>query len=111
MENNPIETDEDQSKRGLEKPYRFKCLKCGKCCSDPNTLVNLTFSDILRIQKYMGYSLSELMDVIGFYIFETEPDEAQKKAMVVPPIMTQRGNAYVGLKKSKEGKCQFLDER
>jgi Fe-S-cluster containining protein len=97
------------SKR-FDKPYRFVCTKCGNCCKDPNTLVNLTYIDIIRLQKYLKLKFNELIDIIGFYIFEKELTEEQRKHLVVPPIQTQRGLAFIGLKKDQKGRCLFLDE-
>lgn len=107
---NTIQNSSEPTKRTFEKPYRFKCLRCGNCCKDKNTLVNLTFMDILRIQKYLDYDYKQLMEVIGFYIFENEPTEDQIKQMVVPPILTQRGKAFVALKKAADGRCVYLNE-
>lgn len=94
----------------FEKPYRFECKKCGHCCKDPNTLVNLTYIDIIRLQKYLKLKFNELIDMIGFYVFEKEPTEEQRKHLVVPPIQTQKGLAFIGLKKDAQGRCAFLDE-
>ena len=37
------------------KSLRFACIRCGKCCSDKNTIVNLTYFDILRITETYKY--------------------------------------------------------
>jgi uncharacterized protein len=93
----------------FSKPYRFKCIQCGKCCSEPNTIVNLTFHDIIRIKNEMNLDLRGLLDIVGFYVFPGEPTEEQLKQMIVPPIKTQRGLAFIGLKKEENGKCVYLD--
>jgi len=66
--------------------------------------------DILRIQKYLDYDYKQLMEIIGFYVFDKEPTEDQVKQMVVPPILTQRGKAFVALKKAADGRCIFLSD-
>lgn len=93
-----------------EKPYRFECEQCGKCCSDKETIVNLTYTDILRLHSQNNLTLEELLEVVGYYIYENEPTQDQLEKMVVPPILTQRGPAFLGLRKDDEGKCVFLTE-
>ena len=100
----------NQPSEKYEKPYRFTCQQCGKCCSDKDTIVNLTYTDILRIQSDKNLSLEELLSVVGYYIYENEPTEDQLQKMVVPPILTQRGPAFLGLRKNSEGKCVYLSE-
>ncbi len=91
------------------KEIRFGCLQCGNCCLDKNTLVNLTYSDILRIKEELKLDLDELLEIIGFYIFEKTPMEEELKKMVVPPIQTEQGLAFIGLKKKINGSCYFYD--
>lgn len=93
----------------FRQPYHFKCIQCGNCCSDKNTIVNLTYSDILRIHWDMGYNFNKLMEIIGFYIFEKELTEEQIKKMVIPPIITQNGPAFIALRKKENGTCIFLN--
>ena len=73
----------------------FTCTQCGKCCSDKNTIVNLTYTDILRIQTKKNLSLEDLLRVVGYYIYENEPTKDQLKKLVVPPRRTQRGPAFL----------------
>lgn len=92
-----------------QKEFKFECIHCGKCCTDRNTLVNLTFQDILRIKKALDLSLDELIEIIGFYVFDKPPSEEELKKMVVPPIETERGLSFVGLRKKPKGTCYFYD--
>lgn len=94
----------------FKKPFRFECQQCGKCCSDKDTIVNLTYTDILRIHSEKKLSLEDLLDVVGYYIYENEPTQDQLKKMVIPPILTQRGPAFLGLRKKNDGKCIYLSE-
>ena len=57
------------------KELRFKCLRCGNCCIDKNTLVNITYSDILRIKNGLSLSLEEIIEILGFYIFDNNPTD------------------------------------
>jgi Fe-S-cluster containining protein len=91
------------------KPLRFICTRCGNCCTDKNTLVNVTYSDILNIKNGLKLTYKELLEIIGFYIFEKEPDQEILKKMIVPPIETERGLAFVGLIKKSDGSCFFFD--
>ncbi|TFF89155.1 MAG: YkgJ family cysteine cluster protein, partial [Promethearchaeota archaeon] len=88
---------------------KFDCIRCGNCCSDPNTIVNLSYSDLLRIKKGLNLDLDELLEIVGFYIFEGDLNEKLKKKMVSPPIRTERGYSFVGLLKNNSGACIFYD--
>ncbi|MHA2288888.1 MAG: YkgJ family cysteine cluster protein [Promethearchaeota archaeon] len=86
---------------------RFECVHCGKCCTDINTLVNTTYLDILRIKNGLNLTQDEVIEVLGFYVFGKKPTPKEIERMVVPPIETERGLAFVGLKKKKNGRCYF----
>ncbi len=100
----------DEKKEEIKK-LRFICTRCGNCCTDRNTLVNLTYSDILRIKNGLNLSLEELLQVIGFYVFEKEPTAEALKKLVVPPIATEKGLSFVGLLKKSSGACYFYNEK
>lgn len=91
-----------------EDNFKFKCIRCGNCCSDPNTLVNLSYSDILRIKKGLNLDLNELLEIVGFYIFNGN-DKNIKIRLVTPAIKTEKGYSYIGLLKEQTGKCIFYD--
>ena len=83
-----------ENSKGFPKEFRFSCVHCGTCCTDKNTLVNVTYSDILRIKKGLNLSLDETLEILGFYIFEKKPSIEELKKMVVPPIETEKGLAF-----------------
>ena len=89
---------------------RFECTKCGKCCQDPKTLVNLTFADIERLHRLLKLDVNGLLSILGFYVYETPPTEDQIKKMVIPPIQTEQGLAFLALKKNLDGRCVYLDD-
>ncbi|MHA1748883.1 MAG: YkgJ family cysteine cluster protein [Promethearchaeota archaeon] len=89
--------------------FKFKCIRCGACCTDGNTIVNLTHTDILRLSKGLKLTLDELLEVIGFYIYEKKITESDISKMVITPIMTERGLSFPGLKKNPEGICYFYN--
>lgn len=95
---------------GINNKLRFQCILCGNCCSDLNTLVNTTYSDILRIRNGLNLNLDETIEILGFYIFDKKPTTKEISRMVVPPIETESGLAFVGLKKRLNGQCFFYDE-
>ena len=90
---------------------RFECTQCGNCCTDKDTLVNVTYNDILRIKGGLNLTLDECLETLGFYIFEKEPLKEELKKMVIPPIETEKGLAFVGLKKNNEGICCFYNNK
>lgn len=89
--------------------FKFECIRCGTCCTDKNTLVNLTHTDILLITKGLKLTIDELLEVIGFYIFEDKITESEMSKMVITPIMTERGISFPGLKKNANGICCFYN--
>ena len=89
---------------------RFVCTRCGKCCTDRNTLVNVTYLDILRIIKGLKLNLTESLETFGFYVFDKILSSTDFKKMVIPPIKTERGLAFVGLMKNSQGECCFYDQ-
>lgn len=93
------------------KEFRFECIKCGNCCVDKNTLVNVTYHDIHRISDGLKLTLDECLELLGFYIFDKPPSEEELKKMVIPPIETEKGLAFVGLKKDVSGNCYFFNDQ
>ena len=94
----------------VQTNLKFSCIHCGTCCTDKNTLVNLTYFDILRIKNGLKLNLEELLEIIGFYIFKEQPTNVELEKMVIPPIETENGLAFIGLRKSIEGECIFYDK-
>jgi len=90
---------------------RFECVNCGMCCTDGNTLVNTTYSDILRIKDGLNLTQDEIIEILGFYIFDKKPTTKEIDRMVVPPIETEKGLAFAGLKKRSSGQCYFYNNK
>lgn len=91
------------------KEFRFQCVHCRNCCTDKNTIVNVTYEDILLIKNGLKLNLDETLEALGFYVFEKPPTNEELKKMVVPPIKTENGLAFVGLLKDRIGNCIFHD--
>ncbi|MBY9009453.1 MAG: YkgJ family cysteine cluster protein [Candidatus Lokiarchaeota archaeon] len=94
---------------GINNKLRFQCIHCGQCCLDQNTLVNTTYIDVLRIRNGLNLTIDEVIEILGFYVFDQAPSVNEISRMVVPPIQTEQGMAFVGLKKKPNGQCFFYD--
>ena len=93
------------------KHLTFTCIRCGKCCTDKNTLVTLTYLDILKIKNGLNLDLNELLDILGFYTFDKPVTSEDKKRMTLTPIETERGLAFIGLLKNSLGGCYFYNSK
>ena len=93
------------------KNLRFECIRCGNCCTDKNTLVNLTYYDILRIKNGLDLNIQEILDSIGFYISKEKVSAENLHKMVIAPIETEKGLAFIGLLKKDNGSCYFYDHQ
>ncbi|MFW9821078.1 MAG: YkgJ family cysteine cluster protein [Candidatus Thorarchaeota archaeon] len=91
------------------KNLRFVCTRCGNCCTDKDTLVNLTYLDILKIKNGLKLDIKEVLDLLGFYIYDKEVTVDDKKRMVIAPIETEKGLAFVALRKNSLGGCYFYN--
>lgn len=89
---------------------RFVCTRCGNCCTDKDTIVNITYLDILRLKTGLKLDLKETLEIIGFYVFNKRLTERTLEKMVVSPIETERGLAFTGLLKNNLGECFFYDK-
>jgi len=92
-----------------KKHLKFICTRSGCCCADKNTIVNVTYQDILRIINGLDLNMNEILEVIGFYIFDQTDYISNQSRMVISPIQTEKGLAYIGLIKNPEGICFFYD--
>lgn len=90
------------------KVMRFKCTKCGKCCRDPNTFVNLTFLDVKLLSMGLKAGVQDILDIVGFYTYDDRDYERLIEQLVFKPIQTERGKAFLGLLRTEDGRCIFL---
>jgi len=88
---------------------RFVCTRCGNCCTDKQTIVNVTYLDILRIKNGLKLDLDDVLDILGFFVFDKKLTNNGKKKMIISPIVTEKGLAFVGLLKNSLGGCYFYD--
>ncbi|MGY5858218.1 MAG: YkgJ family cysteine cluster protein [Candidatus Thorarchaeota archaeon] len=88
---------------------QFECTKCGACCRDENLLVTVTGSDIVKIGAVLGLGPNEILKALDFYIVsdgEITPVGLER----VSSVATERGLAFMALKKMDNGDCIFLKE-
>lgn len=99
---------ENKGSKEIDLP-KFECTKCGACCKDTEILVTVTDGDILRISRTLELAPNEMLRALDFYI--TEPDTPPPTGLEkIPAIQTERGLAYVALKKMENGDCIFLKD-
>lgn len=91
------------------KNLRFECIRCGNCCTDKNTLVSLTYLDILRIKNGLDLDINDVLETIGFFVFDKALTEEDKQRMVLSPIITEKGLAFIALLKNSLGGCFFYN--
>ncbi len=93
------------------KDLKFVCTRCGNCCTDRNTLVNVTYLDISRIIKGLKIDLKESLEIFGFYVYDKALNNITLKKMVISPIETEKGLAFIGLMKNNKDECYFYDSK
>jgi Fe-S-cluster containining protein len=89
-------------------PVKFECTKCGACCRQDSLLVTVTGRDIARIAIGLGLGPDEMIRALDFYL--TQNVEPLKGLRDIPAIKTERGLAYIALKKLDNGDCVFLKD-
>ncbi len=87
----------------------FECQNCGACCSQSNLLVTVTGKDIMRIAAALDIGPDDLLHILDFYVVD-ENTPLPKGMRDIPPIMTEKGLAYVALRKFEDGSCIFLED-
>lgn len=89
-------------------PVRFQCQLCGSCCRHEGLLVTLIGADIHRLSAALGLGFPEILRALDFHFLERgalTPEGLRD----VPQINTERGFAYLALKKMANGDCVFLE--
>ena len=93
-----MNSDDDQ--------IHFECTKCGACCREDSLLVTITGHDIARISMGLGLSSNEIIRAIDFYLVSS--NETPKGFRDIPAVNTEKGPAYIALKKLENKDCIFL---
>ena len=86
----------------------FECIKCGACCREESLLVTVTGRDLARLSKILGLDASELIRAVDLYLVSgiTSYDGLRD----FPALNTEKGPAFVALKKMENGDCVFLKD-
>ncbi|MFX1483422.1 MAG: YkgJ family cysteine cluster protein [Promethearchaeota archaeon] len=92
----------------LEETVCFECTKCGACCKEDSLLVTVTGRDLVRLSMILGLSSTELLRAVDFYLESGLP--SKKGLRDFPALITERGPAYMALKKMEDGSCVFLKD-
>ncbi len=127
-----LEEYEDYTKRlirlGIGDLFRFKCTRCGRCCSGgPN--VSLTVFDVVRMARFLsigwkvflrGYVKVIIADIVphmllrgdeqGRCLFLAEKTSGEKLC-VIYPARPMRCRLYPVLVEDLSGKWVYLDPR
>lgn len=90
------------------KGIKFECTKCGACCREDSLLVTVTGRDIARLSAGLGLEPNEVIKALDFYLVSGK--DLPKGLRVVTPLNTEKGRAYVALKKMENGDCIFLKD-
>lgn len=100
----------DQGQSTEEESFpQFECTKCGACCRDEFLLVTVTGSDIVRIAAVLGLGAEEILNALDFYIVADSIDTPVGLEKT-PSVSTEKGRAFMALKKMENGDCIFLKE-
>lgn len=87
---------------------KFECTKCGACCREDLLLVTVTGHDIARLSAGLGLEPNEVIKALDFYL--VSGTILPKGLRDVPALNTEKGRAYVALKKMENGDCIFLKD-
>jgi Fe-S-cluster containining protein len=103
---NPDE-QEKNSEEGM-LPH-FECTKCGACCRDEHLLVTVTGDDIAKIAAVLGLGPDAMLKALDFYIV-TNGVSIPVGLERISSVATERGLAFMALKKMENGDCVFLKD-
>ncbi len=72
-------------------------------------IVTLTGHDLVRIARALRLTARQILRAIDFYV-PSELGDVPAGLRFLPAVMTERGPAYISLKKDDLGRCIFLHE-
>jgi uncharacterized protein len=91
--------------------FKFECNRCGTCCTDNKTIVNITITDLNRLKNGLNLNIDELLEITSFYVLQEMHSSVALEKMVIPPIMTEKAKSFIALRKNEEGCCIFYDKK
>ncbi len=90
--------------------FKFECNRCGTCCTDNKTIVNLTITDLNRLKNGLNLDIDELLEITSFYVLKEMQSSEALEQMVIPPITTEKGKSFIALRKNEDGNCIFYNQ-
>ncbi|TXT57480.1 MAG: hypothetical protein BAJATHORv1_10182 [Candidatus Thorarchaeota archaeon] len=97
------------SKNSDSVDLHFECIMCGRCCKVENLVITVTGTDIVRIARVLDFGPDEILKALDFYLLKG--DRATPEGMRdFPLVTTEKGPAYMALKKMEDGSCIFLKD-
>ena len=97
--------------KSVEKSsFSFICQQTGHCCTDPNIIVTLTFSDIFKLFTEIKTDFDALIKIISFYKIRGSHTQVIQNRMVLSAVKTKEGMIIPGLRKLKNSNCLFYDK-
>jgi Fe-S-cluster containining protein len=70
-------------------------------------LVTLTGTDVVHLSVALGLSAKDLLAAIDFYVL-SKREAVPEGLRHIPQVNTERGPAFVALRKQRDGDCIFL---
>jgi len=92
----------------LDDKIHFECIRCGACCREESLLVTVTGRDLVRISVILGLKSRELIRAVDFYL--ASGITTQDGLRDFPALNTEKGPAFLALKKMENGDCVFLKD-
>jgi len=99
----------EAEKSAMNRLPQFECTRCGSCCRKDSLLITVTGRDIARISTALGLNPEETMRALDFYVTD-ELNTVPVGLQGFPSPNTERGPAFVALKKMENGDCIFLKD-
>jgi len=91
-----------------DEQIQFECTKCGACCREESLLVTLTGRDIVRLSRGLSLGPNDIIRAFDFYLDIGK--ESPKGLRDFPTLNTEKGPAYLAIKKMENGDCIFLKD-
>jgi Fe-S-cluster containining protein len=88
---------------------RFECQQCGACCRNSDLVITLNGVDVVRIADALSLGVNDMLRVVDFLLLG-EGVRRPKGLEGTPAIATERGLAFLALRKLKNGHCVFLED-
>jgi hypothetical protein len=92
-----------------KEPVRFECQRCGACCKKENIVITLNGRDIVRIAQGLNLGPEAVLKVVDFLIL-ADGLKRPEGLTGIPALETERGPAFLALRKMKNGRCVFLED-